>query len=61
MVLKFAHLKDLDDVGPFNISGIYRVKQSEQVKGGVDMTEIIAYKNPFVVNGKPVTVYLNLG
>ena len=26
LVLKFAYLKDLDDVDPFNISGVYRGK-----------------------------------
>ena len=30
LVLKFAHLKDLNHVGPFNIGGVDGVKESEQ-------------------------------
>ena len=29
-------------------------------KEGVEVTEVITYKTPLVVNGKPVTVYLSL-
>ena len=32
LVLKFAYLKDLEDVDPFNISGVDRRKESEQGK-----------------------------
>ena len=46
---------------PFNISGVDAGKESEQVKGGVDITVVITYKNPFVVNGKLVTVSIALG
>ena len=35
IVFKFDYLKDLDDVDPWNISGVNRVKESEQGKGGV--------------------------
>ena len=61
LVLKISYLKDLDDVDPFNIIGLYGGKESEQGKGGVGVTAIITYKIPFVVNGKPVTVSLALG
>ena len=33
LVLKFVYLKDLEDVDPFNISGVDGVKEVEQVKG----------------------------
>ena len=33
LVLKFLYLKDMEDVDPFNISGLDRGKESEQVKG----------------------------
>ena len=61
LVLKFAYLKDLDGVDPFNISGVDRGEESKQVKGGLDVTTLILFKNPFVVNIKPVTVSLALG
>ena len=61
LVLKFSYLKDLEDVDPFNISGVYGRKESSQGKGGVDDTAIITYKATFVVNGKPVTVSLAVG
>ena len=60
LVLYFAHLKYLDDVDPFNISGVDRGKESEQGKGGVDVTAVMALKK-LVVNGKPVKVPLALG
>ena len=60
-MLRFAYLKDLDDVGPFNIIGVDIVKESGQVKRGVDVTTVISYKTPFVLNVKPVTVSLALG
>ena len=41
LVLKFAYLKDLEDVNPFNISGVDGGKESEQGKGGVDFTAVI--------------------
>ena len=61
MVSKFAYLKDLEDVDPINISRVDGGKESEQGKGGVDVTTVITYKNPFVVNRKPVTASLALG
>ena len=51
----------MEDVDPFNIGGINGGKEREQGKGGVDVTEVITYKNPLVVNGKPATVLLALG
>ena len=51
----------MEDVDPFNISGLYGGKESKQVKVEVDVTALITYKNPFVVNGKPGTVSLALG
>ena len=35
LVLTFVYLKGLDDVDSFNISGVDRGKETEQVKGGV--------------------------
>ena len=61
LVLKFVYLKDIDDVDPFNASGVDGGKESEQGKGGVDVTTLITYKNLFVVNVKPMTVSLDLG
>ena len=61
MVLKFVRSKDMYDVDQFNISRVDGRKESEQGKGGVDVTAVITYKTPFVVNGKPVTVSLALG
>ena len=61
MVLKFAYLKDLEDVDPFNISGVDGGKESEQGELGVYVTTVINCKTPFVANGKPVTVSLSLG
>ena len=61
MVVKFEYLKNLDDVDPFNISGVVRGGKSEHGKGGVYINSFIAYKNLFVVNRKPVTVSLTLG
>ena len=46
---------------PFNISVVDVGKEIEQVKGEIDLTTVIAYKTPFVVNGQPVTVSLALG
>ena len=60
LVLKFVYLKDLEDVDPFNISGVDGVKEGEQGKGGVDVIAVITYKTPFVVNGKRVIVSLVL-
>ena len=61
LVLKFAYLKDIGGVDPFNISGVDGGKESEQGNVGVDVTAVITYKTPFLVNGKPVTVSLALG
>ena len=41
LVLKFAYLKDLEDVDPCNISGVDKGKESEQGKGEVDVTALI--------------------
>ena len=41
LVLKFAHLKDLEDVDTFNISGVDGGTESEQGKGRVDVTAVI--------------------
>ena len=60
LVLKFAYLKDLENMDPFSKSGVDRGKESEQGNGGVDVTTLITYKTPFVVNGELVTVSLNL-
>ena len=54
-------MKDIEDVDLFNISGVDRGKESKQGKRGVDVTTLITYKTPFVVNGKPVTASLSLG
>ena len=43
-VMTFSYLKDLDDVGLFDISGVYGRKGSEQVKLGVAITAVITYK-----------------
>ena len=61
LVSKLAHLKDMEDMDPFIISGVDGGKESEQGKGGLDLTTVFTYKNTFVVNGKPVIVYLVLG
>ena len=53
---KFSYLKDLEDMDPFNICGVYAGKDSDQLKGGVDVTAVITYKTPFVLNGKLMTV-----
>ena len=50
----------MDDVEPFNISVVDGGKKIEQVKGGVEVTAVVTYKNTFVVNGKLVTVFLTL-
>ena len=46
---------------PLNISGLDGGKESEQVKGRLDVTVVTTYKTPFLVNGKHVEVYLDLG
>ena len=61
LVLEFAYLKDLEDVDPFNISGVDREKVSENRKGGVYVTVVITYKNFFVANRKTATVSPNIG
>ena len=60
LVLKFAYLKDLDDVDTFNISGVDGRKEGKHVKLGVDVNVVITYKTNFVVNGQSVTVSLAL-
>ena len=60
LVLKCSYLKDLDDVDPFSIRGVLGRKQSEQGRLGLDFTAVITYKTRLVVNGKPVTVSLDL-
>ena len=61
LMSKFEYLKDLDDVDPFNISRLSEEKDSEKGKVGIDVTSVINYKTNFVVNRKPVTVYLTIG
>ena len=46
LVLKFAYLKDLEDVDPFNISGVDGGKESEQGELGVYVTTVINCKTP---------------
>ena len=46
LVLKCAYLKDLYDVDPFNIRGVYGGKEIEHVKGRVNVTKLITYKLP---------------
>ena len=60
-VFKFEYSKDLDEVDPFNISGLYGGKTSEHGNVGVEFTSVINYKTTFVVNRKLVTVSLALG
>ena len=50
LVLNFAYLKDMDDVGTFNKSGVDGGKGSKQEIGGFHVTEVITYKNPMVGN-----------
>ena len=59
LVLKFSYLKNLEDTDSFNMRGVYRGKESEQVKVGIDVTVLITHINHFVVNGKPVTASLD--
>ena len=60
LVLKCSYLNDLDDVDPFNISGVDRRKENEQRQEEVDVTAVITKKTLFAVNGKLVIVYLAL-
>lgn len=55
-----AFLKGLYGVDPFNTSGVDRLKYHEQGKVGVDVTSVITYKNPLMVNSQPMMVYLAL-
>ena len=41
LVLKFAYLKEVDDVDELKISGLDGGKKSKQGKGGVDVTAVI--------------------
>ena len=61
MVLKFAHLKDLGGVDPFNIRRVGGGKENEKGKGGVYFTAVITLETPFAVNRKPVIVSFALG
>ena len=61
LVSKFTYLKDMDDVEPFDISGVDVVKEDEQGKVGVYFTVVITYKIPFVVKAQSVTVSIALG
>ena len=54
-------MKDLDNRDTFNIIGLDRGKEIDHGKEGVDVTAVITYKTPFVVNRKMVTVSLALG
>ena len=56
LVLKYSYLKNI-----LNISILDGGKESEQGKLGVDVTELITYKNSFVINVQPVTVSIDLG
>ena len=49
--MKFLYFKDLDGVNTLNIIGVDGGKESEVGKGGVDLTEVITYKNLLMVNG----------
>ena len=60
-MLKFAYLKDLDDVDPFDMNVIDGGKESEQVNGGLEIKVVIALKYTFVVIGQPATASLALG
>ena len=61
LVLQFLHLKDLDNMDSFNRSGLDRGMKSKKGKLGVDVTELVMYKNNFVVSGQPVTSSFALG
>ena len=61
LIMKISYLKYLDDVDTLDISGVHGGKEIIQVKGGVEVTTVITYKPPFVVNGKTVTVSLAFG
>ena len=50
LVLKFAYFKDMEDVDPFNISGLDRGKETEQGEVRVHVTALITYKTTFEVN-----------
>ena len=41
LVLKFAYLKDMEDMYPFNTSGVNRGKESKQGKVGSDVNAVI--------------------
>ena len=36
----------MEDVDSLNVSGVDQVKESEQGKGGVDVTAVTTYKTP---------------
>ena len=51
----------MEDMETFKISGVGSGKEGEEDKGGIDVTAVITYKTPFVVNGQQVTVSFALG
>ena len=61
LVSQFAYLKDMEDMETFSISGVGGGKEGEEDRGGIDVTAVITYNTPFVVNGQQVTVSFALG
>ena len=59
-LLKFAYLKDMEGVDPFNISVLDRGKETKQGKWEVYITAVINYKTTCMKNGQPETVSLTL-
>ena len=56
LVLKFVHLKDLEDVYTFNIILVGGGKLFEEGERGVYITALIRLKNPFMVNSQPLAM-----
>ena len=54
LVPAFADFKDLDDVDPFNASGVDGRKESKQGRVVLYVTAVIKSKNPLVGNGQAV-------
>ena len=50
LVMKFVYLKYFDGVDPFNTSGVDGGKEIKQGKSGLDVTSVITYKTPLVVD-----------
>ena len=61
LLLKFAYLKNLDDIDLFNIRRLHRGKESDQGKVGVYVTTLITYKNTFVANIRLMKISLVIG